>query len=229
MAGLGGDMGRNVSARLLVVAGLLALAACATEEESGDRFVDFPDGAETIDLAETDLTLPLSSPLEIRRVRERVGEGRVFENIYSFHNVKGYLRSSRVFFGHYSENTSRSLNHQGFFEAFVEDRALRGEDGVELGPVYRFQNGDPHTQGFYAFAGEGHYLDECFVARIGYRLVDYASVEREADSVDTIVEAYLCGSLPEKEVLLDFLARVQAVEDRDAYRRELSKHTIGTI
>lgn len=223
-------MGRGISARVLVAAAaLLTLAACATEEQSGDRFIDFADAAETIDLAETDLALPLSSPLEIRRVRERVGEGRVFENVYSFHDVKGYLRTSRVFWGHYSENTSRSLNHQGFFEAFAEDRALRGNGDVELGPVYRFQNGDPYAEGFYAFAGEGHDPDACFVARIGYRLVDYASVERAADSVDTLVEAYLCGDLPAKAVLLDFLARVQAVDDRAAYRRELSKRAVGTI
>lgn len=220
--------GRDVlrtAGRAAVLSSLLALAACAAEEERGERFVSFPEEAKTIDLAETDLALPLDSPLEIRRVRERIGEGRVLENVYSFVDVKGYLRSSRVFFGHYSDNTSRSLRHQGFFEAFARD----DDDRFELGPVHRFQSDDPHTQGFYAYAGRDGDPDECFIARVGYLLVDYASVEREADSVDTLVQMVLCGDLPRTPVLLDFLAKVRKVEDRDAYRRALSKSTTGTI
>jgi len=217
--------------RILVLLGFFFLGACATEPEpnGSGRPIDFPRKAEVIDLAETDLALPLSSPLEISAVSERVSEGQVFENIYRFHQVKGFLRSSRVVFGYFSDNTSRSLRHQGFFEAFAGERLLRRDIDLELGPTYRFQNGDPHTQGFYAFAGEDPYFDSCFVARIGYLLVDYASVPSEEDSVDTIVEVFLCGDLPPKNALLDFLAQVKTVQDRAAYRRELSRRPVGTI
>ncbi len=210
----------------------LVLAACATEpaEDGSGRPINFPQESEAIDLAETDLTLPLDSPLEISAVRERVSEGQVFENVYKFHEVKGYLRTSRVIFGHFSADTSRSLRHQGFFEAFAGDRLSAPQnEGMELGPVYRFQNGESHTQGFYAFAGEDPYFDSCFVARVGYLLVDYASVPADEDSVDTVVEVLLCGALPPKDVLLDFLAHVKTVDDREAYRHELSKRAIGTI
>ena len=98
-------------------------------------------------------------------MRKRVSEGRVFENVYKFHSVEGYLRTSRVVFGYFSDNTSRSLRHQGFFEAFADDLAIPENGDEEIGPVYRFQNGDPHTQGFYAFTGEDPYFDSCFVAR----------------------------------------------------------------
>lgn len=218
-------------AKAMGLTAALVLGACATEpgEDGSGRPINFPQESEVIDLADTDLTLPLDSPLEISAVSERVSEGQVFENIYKFHKVKGFLRTSRVIFGHFSANTSRSLRHQGFFEAFAGDLSAPPGDALELGPVYRFQNGDTHTQGFYAFAGEDPYFDSCFVARIGYLLVDYASVKREEDSVDTIVEVFLCGELPPKTALLDFLAHVTTVEDREAYRHELSKRAIGTI
>lgn len=214
------------------VATLLALSACAADtpvDDGNGRRIEFPPEAETIDLAETDLALPLDSPLEIAAVRQRVSEGQVFENIYRFREVTGFLRSSRVVFGYFSDTTFQSLRHQGFFEAFAGERMLRRDDGLELGPVYRFDNGDPHTQGFYAFAGEDPYFDSCFVARIGYLLVDYASVPSSADSIDTIVEVFLCGELPPERALLAFLAQIKTVEDRDAYRRELSRRTTGTI
>ncbi|WP_193366871.1 hypothetical protein [Pelagibius marinus] len=215
----------------VALAALLVLAACATEPEDdgSGRPINFPQESEAIDLAETDLTLPLDSPLEISAVRERVSEGQVFENIYAFHDVKGFIRTSRVIFGHFSANTSRSLRHQGFFEAFADDLSAPRSAALDLGPAYRFQNGDRHTQGFYAFIGEDPYFDRCFVARIGYLLVDYASVPAADDSVDTIVEVFLCGELPPEEVLLAFLAQLKTVDDRDAYRHELSKRAIGTI
>lgn len=208
---------------------LLALAACtAPDDADSERFVLFED-PETIDLAETDLTLPLTSPLEISAVRERVGEGQVFENLYSFHHVKGYIRTSRVVFGHFSTNVSSELREEDAFRRFVAGRSLPPADKLEVGKVFRFENGDPHTLGYYSLATAAPYHRDCFVARIGYRLVDYASIEREPDSVDTVVEAFLCGRLPAQSVLLEFLASARAVTDRAAYRRELSRRAIGTI
>lgn len=216
--------------RLLLLAGLLALAACtAPEENNSERFVVFADEVDTIDLAETDLTLPLNSPLEISLVRKRVGEGQIFENYYSFLHVKGFIRTSRVVFGHFSGNVSDELRRGADFRAFAEEFSIPPGDKLEVGRVYRFENGDPHTLGHYTLASAPPYHSNCFVARIGLRLVDYASVERDPDSVDTVVEAFLCGQLPEREVLLDFLGSIKAVDDREAYRRRLSRSPVGTI
>ncbi|MEQ8357550.1 MAG: hypothetical protein RH942_18590 [Kiloniellaceae bacterium] len=209
----------------------LGLSACAADPsaDGGERFVVFAQEAQTIDLAETDLTLPLTSPLEISTVRKRVGEGQIFENYYSFHQVKGYIRTSRVAFGHFSTNVSNELRRSGDFHRFASNLSVPPGDKLEVGKVSRFENGDPHTLGFYTLAAGAPYHQDCFVARIGYRLVDYASVEREPESVDTLVEVLLCGKLPKREVLLSFLATLKAVENRENYRRELSKRPIGTI
>ena len=221
---------RSATGGALAVAVVLVLAACAAQpEEDSERFVAFPLESETIDLAETDLTLPLTSPLEISVVRERVGEGQIFENIYRFHSVKGYIRTSRVVFGHFSDNVSSELRQAGDFERFAGELSVPPGGKLDFGRVYRFENGDPHTLGFYTLAAAEPYHRSCFVARVGYRLVDYASVKREPDSVDTVVEALLCGRLPAKSVLLGFLATVKAVENRESYRRELSKRPVGTI
>jgi len=94
-----------------MLAGLVALAACATEpsDDGSGRFVDMPLDWDEIDLAQADLNLPLVVPLEIASLGRRIGEGQVFENLYTFHGVKGYVLTSRVAFGSWSERYREQL------------------------------------------------------------------------------------------------------------------------
>ena len=224
-------MGRGVTVRILALAGLLALAACATEPADDDagRLIDMPLDWDDIDLAEADLTLPLITPLEINSLGKRVGEGQVFENLYTFQGLRGYLLTSRIVFGHYSNRVSDELRTGAAFNKYAEELSLPPGGKMELGQVHRFENGDARTAGFYTRASAEPYHSRCFIARIGYLLVDYASVERKPDSVDTIVEVLLCGKLPSDEAMLAFLGRLQAVENRADFRAKLSQSTIGTI
>ena len=218
------------SARAWTVVGLLALSACAAESEGdGERFIVFPPESKTIDLAETDLTLPLESPFEIDSVRERVSEGQVFENVYSFHQVRGYIRTARVVFGHYSSNTSKELRSFRAFKDYAGALSLPPGGELELGKMGRFVDDDRGTLGYYALASSEPYHNNCFIARVGFLLVDYASVEREPDSVDAIVSVLLCGRLPPEAELRAFVENLRAVENREAYRRALSKRAVGTI
>ena len=211
--------------------GLLALMACATEPEpdGSGRPITFPQKSEAIDLAETDLTLPLDSPFGIDTVRERVSEGQVFENVYSFHQLRGHIRTARVVFGHYSRNTSRDVRSLHAFQDYARELSLPPGGALTLGRMGRFADEQGETLGFYAMASAEPYHSSCFVARVGYLLVHYASVEREADSVDTIVDVLLCGRLPPEADMVSFLEKLRAVENREAYRRELSRRAVGTI
>ncbi len=225
-------MKRGVSAKLFVMlAGLHALAACAAEavDDGAGRSVDMPLAWDTIDLAEADLTLPLITPLEINSLGKRIGEGQVFQNLYTFQGLRGYMLTSRVAFGHYSKRVSGELRSARDFRTFAEDLSLPPGGKMKLEQVHRFENGDPRTLGFYTRASAQPYHDSCFIARIGYLMVDYASIDREPDSVDTTVLVLLCGKLPADRVILDVLGKLKAVENRDAFRQRLSKSTMGTI
>ncbi|MGF1591774.1 MAG: hypothetical protein ACFCUW_00765 [Kiloniellaceae bacterium] len=210
---------------------LLGLAACASGpvDDGAGRTIDMPIEWQSIDLAEADLTLPLITPIGIGSLGKRTGEGQVFENLYTFQGLRGYVLTSRIVFGHYTGRVSDRLRSVQAFRSFAEELSLPPGGKMTLGEVTRFQNGDPRTLGFYAAASAEPYHDRCFVARIGYLLVDYASVKREPDSVDTIVEVLLCGRLPQEPVLLEFLGSLKAVDNRAAFRRELSRRPIGTI
>lgn len=217
---------------LLVAAVLLALAACATEElvdDGSGRTVEMPLEWDDIDIAEADLTLPLTTPLEISTLGKRIGEGQVFENLYTFHRLKGYVRTSRVVFGSYTERFSKTLRSLGDFKDYAAELTLPPGGEVTVLEARAFPHGKPSTRGYIARATIPPYHDRCFIARIGYVMVEYASVERDPDSVDTIVEALLCGNLPRETALLEMLTNVQAVEDRAAFRRELSRRPVGTI
>jgi hypothetical protein len=216
---------------VLTIALPLALAACATQpvDDGAGRTIEMPIEWQSIDLAEADLTLPLITPIGIGTLGKRSGEGQVFENLYTFHGVKGYLLTSRIAFGHYTERVSERLRSVQAFKSFAEELSLPPGGKMTVGKVTRFDNGDPHTLGFYATASAEPYHHRCFVARVGYLLVDYASVKREPDSVDTIVEVLLCGHLPQEAVLLELLGSLKAVDNRAAFRRELSRRPIGTI
>jgi len=222
---------RDLMQCVALLAAMLALAACAgeTKTEESERFVDMPLTWKPIDLAEADLTLPLATPAEISALGKRVGEGQVFENLYTFHGLKGYVLTSRVVFAYYTSRVSRRLRSPGDFKQFVHELSLPPGGAMQGVEAKAFKNGDPHTQGFYGRAAAPPYHDRCFVARIGYLMVDYASVRREADSVDTIVSVLLCGNLPSEATLLNMLETIRAVEDRDAFRAKLSKQPIGTI
>lgn len=217
---------------LLAAASLAVLAACATDEPADDgrgRMVEMPLEWDDIDLAEADLTLPLITPLEIGRLGKRVGEGQVFENLYSFHRLKGHVRTSRVVFGSYTERFSQTLRSLDDFKAYAAALHLPPGGEVKLLETRPFSDGKPTTRGHIATATIPPYHDRCFIARIGYVLVEYASVKRDPDSVDTVVQALLCGRLPSEAALLEMLTEVQAVENRATFRRELAKRPIGTI
>jgi hypothetical protein len=217
--------------KALALACVMALSACATaEEEAGsERLIEFPLESETIDLGDTDLTLPLDSPFVINSVRERVSEGQVFENLYTFQELRGYIRTARVFFGHYSQNTVRRLRSLHSFQDHARELSLPPGGVMKLGKTGRFEDHKRETLGFYAMASAEPYHSRCFIARVGYLLVDYASIEREPGSVDTIIDVLLCGKLPPEAEMVEFLGRLRAVENREAYRRELSRRAIGTI
>ena len=100
------------AARALTVTALLLLTACvsAPEDDGAGRTVQMPLEWDSIDLAEADLDLPLVAPLEIATLSKRIGEGQVFENLSPFHGVKGYVLTSRVVFGGYTERYSKTLS-----------------------------------------------------------------------------------------------------------------------
>ena len=218
-------------ARALTVAGLLALSACASvpEDDGAGHTVQMPLEWDSIDLAEADLDLPLVAPLEIATLAKRIGEGQVFENLYTFHGVKGYVLTSRVAFGGYTERFSKSLGSLSDFKTHAAELSLPPGGKMTVLDAHPFLNGKPLTRGFVATATAEPYHNRCFVARIGYLMVDYASVTREPDAVDTVVDVLLCGDLPRRTALLEMLTKVKAVEDRAAFRRKLSKSPIGTI
>ena len=214
---------------LVASAALLALTGCATEEPAAERFVDMPDGWQTIDLAEADLTLPLTLPFEIRRLGKRVGEGQVFENLYTFNGVKGFVLTSRVFFGQYSENVMLEMRSSQTFHSFASEMPEVRRRKMTVGKVFGFGNQDLNTVGHYTVAISEPRHERCFIARVGYRLVEYNAVTRGPGDIDTIVVAQLCGDRLDEKALLDLLRDVEAVEDRAAFRKVLSKRSIGTI
>ena len=103
--------------RVLAVLATVSLAACAAEpvDDGAGRSVDMPLAWDTIDLAEADLTLPLITPLEINSLGKRIGEGQVFQNLYTFQGLRGYMLTSRVAFGHYSKRVSGELRSASDF------------------------------------------------------------------------------------------------------------------
>jgi len=231
-------MGRGVPVHVCVIlAGLFGLSACATEpvDDGSGNFVDMPLDWDEIDLAEADLTLPLLVPLEIASLGRRVGEGQVFENLYTFHGVKGYVLTSRVAFGSWSEHYTERLASLTDFKDYAAELSLPPGGQVEVRwpkPFLngKFAEGQSLSRGFVSReASAPPYFDRCFVARTAYRMVDYASVKRAPGAVDTVVEVLLCGDLPEQDLLEQMLVKVQAVENRAAFRNELSRRTVGTI
>ena len=217
--------------RGLAAAALALLAACAGPGAGGDdeRLVDLPEEWDPIDIGEADLDLPLRSPFGISELKERVGARQIFENLYTFEDVTGYLVTSRVFFGHFSENAATEVGDLEDFRSFAEDQGLVRRRRLELASVKPFRHPEHYSSGYYTRAISPLGSRDCFVLRVGYLLVEYSSFEREPEDIDTVLYGTLCSPQLDETRLLALLTQVQVVEDRDVFRKALSKRRIGTI
>ena len=221
-----GDWTAPIAAALL-----LMLGACATAEvdDGNGRLVALPDEWDTIDIGEADLDLPLGSPYEIDELRQRVGAYQLFENLYTFHGVNGFLITSRVFFGEFARNPSLEIRDEDDFLRFAKSLPAVESRRLTVGSAKRFGNPDKGSTGYYTKAISELRHEDCFIFRFGYHLVDYSSFESDAESIDTIVTGQLCGDDLDEAGLLTLLAEVKVVEDREHFRKALSRRKIGTI
>lgn len=210
---------------------LLILGACATADvdDGNGRLVALPDEWDTIDIGEADLDLPLGSPYEIDELRQRVGAYQLFENLYTFHGVNGFLITSRVFFGEFARNPSLEVRDEDDFLRFARSLPAVESRRLTVGSAKRFGTPDKGSTGYYTKAISDLRHEDCFIFRFGYHLVDYSSFDSDPDSIDTIVTGQLCGDDLDEAALLTLLADVKVVEDREHFRKALSRSKIGTI
>lgn len=215
-------------AGLALAAGLLLAGCAATEpEDPNGRIVALPQTWDEIDIGEADLDLPLTSPFEISELRERVGAYQLFENYYSFHGVNGFLVTSRVFLGHFAKNPTREVRDAEDFLRFARGLPVVEGRGLTVGSAKSFKLPDLRSEGFYTKAISEQRHEDCFIFRVGYLLVGQSPVK--GDDMDTIVVGQLCGDDLDEAAVLDLLARVKVVKDRDQFRQALSRRKIGTI
>lgn len=210
---------------------LLLLSACATPEvdDGSGRSIDLPEKWDPIDIGEADLDLPLRSPFEITELRERVGAYQIFQNLYSFQDFSGYLVTSRVFVGQFSENASAEIDDLKDFLSFAEEQPIIRRRKLTLAPVKPFKHPDQHAVGYYTKATSELRHEDCLVLRIGTLLVEDSAAAREPEDIDTIVAGTLCSDRLDEAALLALLSRLEVVRNRDDFRKALSQRRIGTI
>jgi hypothetical protein len=232
---------RSGQARLrkLRAAGALAvlttLAACTGAQTGGSSYVENPSEWKTIDLAEADLTLPLVAPLEIASLERRADSSRELQEIYTFQGIEGYVKTTRRIAGAYPEAYAQSIKAGYAAKPYIAGLSLPAVDRIESQVAWAFLNGKSHDGKFLSrgFTTEGSApprYDHCFIARTAYLMVDLEAIKRTPDAVDTVVEVLLCsnrGDLPRYTALVQMLARIDVVADRDAFRRELARHAGG--
>ncbi len=217
-------------------AALLVLTACAGAPAGGARYVDNPSEWKAIAPAEADLNLPLVAPLEIASVERRMNDSKEHQEIYTFEDVEGYVKTTRLAAGIYPEAYARSLKAGGTrSRSYIAGLSLPSADKIDALP-FGFLNGKSLDGNFLSrgFTAEGSArprYTNCFVARTAYLMVDLKAIKRTPDAVDTVVEVLLCGNrgdLPPPTDLVQMLVRVDVVADRDAFRQELGQHRAGS-
>jgi hypothetical protein len=232
-----GQTKRRKACRITALFGLTILAACVTTPSGGGRYVDKPEEWERVDLAEADLNLPLVAPLEIASLERRVDSGSEREEIYTFRGMEGYVKTTRKIFGIYPEAYARSLRAgHPRSTSYIAGLSLPSAEGINAPFPRAFLNGKSHagknlSRGFTAEGAALPHYTHCFVSRVAYLFVKLEAAERSDDAVDTVVEALLCGNrsrnLPRHTDLVQMMARIDAVTNRDAFRDALSQPSAG--
>ena len=227
--------GLRTASKASALATLIILAACATGPgDGGGRYVEKPEEWKAIDLAEADLNLPLVAPLEIASLERRMGDGKEYEEIYTFRDLEGYVKTSRMASGTYPEAYAKSLRAgRPRSSTYIAGLSLPSADKIDASFPFSFLNGKFFDQkslsrGFTAGGSAPPSYDRCFVARTAYLMVDLDAIKHSADAVDTIVEVLLCGDLPRNTALVQMLMRVDVVADRGAFRQGLARREAGT-
>lgn len=234
-----GQTQRGAACRIGALFGLTILAACVTPSSGGGHYVDKPEEWKAVALAEADLNLPLVAPLEIASLERRVGGGSEREEIYTFRGVEGYVKTTRKISGIYPEAYARSLKagHPRSTN-YIAGLSLPSAERIDTPYPWAFLNGKSHagkklSRGFTAEGAAPPNYTHCFVSRVAYLFVDLEAAERSDDAVDTVVEVLLCGNrsrkLPRHTHLVQMMARIDAVKDRETFRNALARRSAGTL
>ncbi len=225
----------RATCRIAALLGVTILAACATSSSGGGSYVDNPEEWQAVDLAEADLNVPLVAPLEVASLQRRVGSGNAREEIYTFHDAAGYVKTSRVIGGTYSESVVRSIRGGSVNRDYIASLSLPSADTIVVPVPWAFLNGRSRagkflSRGFAAGGSAPPRYKNCFVSRVAYLFVELEAVDNnDGEAFDTVVEVLLCGDLPSETDLLRMMAQVDAVKDREAFRAELSRQAAGAI
>ncbi len=200
----------------LVIAGLIALAACQTtaEKDSGGRTMQLSEWKE-IKLYDVDLNIPLLTSNKITKAERQVRDNRINHDRLTVDYGKGEIFTQRVILLWYKHSVQERIKDKSTFE--LEMRNFFGDDLVDIEEIQKTSHRSAKSGGYLSIVKVNRPSKKCLYSRSGYRF-GTTPYDNDQGQFDTIMVLYYCDPDVTPQQFSELFSNLGLVSDRDAMK-----------
>lgn len=204
----------------LVLAGLVALAACQTtaEKDAGGVTMQLSEWKE-IKLYDVDLNIPLLASVKITKAERQVRDNRIYHDRLTVDYGKGEIFTERIVGSWYKYSQQKQIKDRFVFE--LEMKKFFGADLIGIKEIRKISHGSAKAGGYIGIVHVYGQPKKCLFSRSGYRL-GTTPYDNDQGLFDTIMSLYYCDPDVTFEQFSEIFSNLDLVSDRDAMRSKIT-------
>ncbi len=204
----------------LVLASLIALAACQTtaEKDAGGVTMQLSEWKE-IKLYDVDLNIPLLASAKITKAERQVRDNRAYHEKLTMDYGKGEIFTQRAVISWFKLSSQERIKDRSIFE--LEMKKFFGSDLVGIKEIRKIPHGSAKSGGYIGIAHVYGSSEKCLYSRSGYRL-GTTPYDNDEGLFDTIMFLYYCDPDVTLEQFSEIFSNLDLVSDRDAMRSKIA-------
>lgn len=203
----------------LVLAGLVALAACQTtaEKDAGGVTMQLSEWKE-IKLYDVDLNIPILASVKITKAERQVRDNRVNHDKLTVEYGKGEILTQRTVASWYKLSSQERIKDKSVFE--LEMKKFFGADLVGIREIRKISHGSAKAGGYIGIVHVYGSSEKCLYSKSGYRL-GTTPYDNDQGLFDTIMFLHYCDPDVTIEKFSELFSNLDLVSDRDAMKSKI--------
>ena len=204
----------------LVLAGLVALAACQTAavKDEGGRTMQLSEWKE-INLYDVDLNIPLLASVKITKAERQVRDNQINHDKLTVDYGKGKIFTQRIVSSWYKLSAQEQIKDKSVFE--LELKKFFGAELVCIKEIRKISLGSAKAGGYIGIVHVYGSLEKCLYSRSGYRL-GVTPYDNDEGLFDTIMFLHYCDPDVTFDQFSEIFSNLNLVSDRDAMRSKIA-------
>lgn len=204
----------------LMLAGLVALAACQTMAEKDDSGVTMQLSEwKEIKLYDVDLNIPLLASVKITKAERQVRDNRAYHDKLTVDHGKGEIFTQRTVASWYKLSSQERIKDKSVFE--LEMKKFFGADLVGIKEIRKISHGSAKAGGYIGIVHVYGSSKKCLYSKSGYRL-GTTPYDNDEGLFDTFMTLYYCDPDVTLEKFSELFSNLDLVSDRDAMKSKIT-------